>query len=101
MRSMALGFDDAVEGTSCNQSSFKVRKKSFFFVGPGAKGVGFKAMFKLEKSLDQASELSEKTPDRIEVGSNGWVTNRFSTEKPLSKTVWKKWLKESYGLSTQ
>ncbi|MEE9394755.1 MAG: hypothetical protein V3W41_19860 [Planctomycetota bacterium] len=94
----AAAFPGAIQGTSCNQSSFKIGKQSFFFVGPGAKGLGFKAMFKLEKSLPQAEKLAAKEPDRFEVGSNGWVTTRFTAEKPLPKAIWEKWLKETYEL---
>ncbi len=93
---MARSFEDVVEGTSCNQTSFKVAKKAILFIGPGAKGVGHKAMFKLQKSIPQAMTLAEKTPDRIQVGSNCWVTTRFTDDKPLAKTIWTKWLKESW-----
>ena len=56
-------------------------------------------MFNLDKSLGQATKLAEKDADRIQVGVNGWVTARFTDKKPLAKTVWKKWLKESYELT--
>ena len=98
IRDMAASFPDAVTGTSCNQTSFKVGKNSFLFIGPGAKGQGFKAMFKLNASMDKARELSVKDPDRYEVGSTGWVTARFTADKSLAKTIWQKWLKESYGV---
>ena len=96
----AESFEGATKGTSCNQTSFKVGKQSFFFIGPGAKGVGFKAMFRLRKSMPQAEKLAAKEPDRYSAGSTGWVTVRFTAEKPIPKTVWEKWLKESYE-STQ
>lgn len=98
MRELAAAFDGVAKGTSCNQSSFKVGTKSFFFVGPGAKGVGFKAMFKLDKSLPKARALSAKDPQRVQVGNTGWVTTRFDEKRPLAKSVWSKWLKESYEL---
>ena len=99
MRKKAAAMPDVHEGTACNQSSFKFGKKSFFFVGPGAKGVGFKAMFKLNNSIAQAEKLADKKPEVYSVGKNGWVTARFSVDKPLPKSVWEKWVKEAYEIA--
>jgi hypothetical protein len=87
-----------VAGTACNQRTYKVGGRSFLFIGPGAKGHGYKAMFKLERSLGQARKLASKDRGRVQVGSTGWVTTRFTAEAPLSKAVWERWLKESYDL---
>ena len=57
IREKAASFEEVVGGTSCNQSSFKTKRGSFLFIGPGAKGVGYKAMFKLRDSLPQAEAL--------------------------------------------
>ncbi len=100
IRDTAAAFPEVANGTSCNQSSFKSGKSSFLFIGPGRKGIGYKAMFKLTESMPQAKKLALNEPDRFEVGSTGWVTARFSAEKPLSKSIWSKWLDESYKLST-
>lgn len=51
IRMRAAEFPDVLKGTSCNQSSFKTASGSFLFIGPGAKGVGFKAMLKLGDSM--------------------------------------------------
>lgn len=96
IREKAASFENVVTGTSCNQSSFKTKRGSFFFTGPGAKGVGFKAMFKLNGSMPQAQTLAKENPRHFEVGSTGWVTTRFSTGEPLPKAIWEKWLEESY-----
>ena len=98
IREKAAAFPEVAKGTSCNQSSFKAGKGSFLFIGPGAKGIGFKAMFKLDRSMSQARKLASQQPDRFEVGSTGWVTTRFTAEKPLPKSIWEKWLKESYNI---
>ncbi|MEQ8766161.1 MAG: hypothetical protein RL885_19750 [Planctomycetota bacterium] len=99
IRLAAESQSDVVVGTSCNQSSFKVGSKAFLYIGPGAKGPGFKAMFKLERSLPQASERAAQEPDRFQVGAQGWVTTRFTAEKALPKSIWERWLKESYALA--
>ena len=99
IRRRAVTFPAVAKGTACNQSSFKAGKGSFLFIGPGAKGQGFKAMFKLDRSIPMAGKLAAKDPDRFEVGSTAWVTTRFTAEKPLPKTIWEKWLKESYDLT--
>ena len=98
IRKKAASFPDVQTGTSCNQSSFKVGKVSFLFIGPGAKGVGYKAMFKLDRSMKQAVELAKSDPDHFQVGSTGWVTARFANDTPLPKRIWEKWLKESYEI---
>ena len=96
IREMATAFEEVVTGTSCNQSSFKTKRGSFLFIGPGAIGVGNKAMFKLKVSMPQAQALAKANPRHFEVGSTGWVTTRFSVEDPLPKVLWEKWLEESY-----
>ena len=98
IRKKALTFPAVDKGASCNQSSFKAGRTAFLYIGPGAKGKGFKAMFKLERSRDQAERLARKDPDRFEVGSTGWVTTRFTADAPLARTIWEAWLKESYEL---
>lgn len=99
MRELAATFPSVIVGTSCNQTSFKVGKNAFLYLGPGPKGKGFKAMFKLDSSMNEAKQLAVEEPDRFEVGATGWVTTRFSEETPLPKTVWQAWLRESYELS--
>ncbi len=101
MRKTAAAYAGVTQGTSCNQTSFKAGKTAFLYVGPGAKGQGFKAMFKLERSMPQAKTLAGKEPQRFEVGSTAWVATRFTAEEPLPKTIWQEWLKESYELATK
>jgi hypothetical protein len=99
IRRQALGFPDVTTGDSCSQSAFKVGKGTFLFVGPGPKGRGFKAMFKLKASMPEALEFAEEDPKRFEVGSTGWVTARFTAEQPMPKRIWEKWLSESYDVT--
>ncbi len=97
IRKAAGALPEATESTSCTQASFKVGKKAFLYTGP--QGERFKAMFKLDTSMAEARKLAEVEPDRFETGSTGWVTARFSADKPMPKRLWEKWLKESYALA--
>ena len=85
------------EGTACTQSSFKTGKRAFLFIG--MQGGRYKAMFKLQASMSEATKLAAQEPDRYEVGSTAWVTARFTAEDPMPKKLWEKWLDESYELS--
>jgi hypothetical protein len=100
IRRQAAAFPAVAKGTSCTQSAFKAGKGTFLFIGPGPKGRGFKAMFKLKASMPQAEKLATEDPKRFEVGSTGWVTARFTAEKPLPERIWAKWLAESYALTS-
>ncbi len=99
IRRHAVTFPGVAKATACTQSAFKAGKGTFLFIGPGPKGQGFKAMFKLKASLPQALKLAAEHPQRFEVGSTSWVTARFTAEKPLPKRIWGKWLAESYDVT--
>jgi len=101
LRQAASVLPDVVEALSCNQTSYKAGKKAFLYVGPGAKGVGYKAMFKLEASLGDAESLAKSAPARYELGVGNWVTTRFSEEAPLPTKIWSSWLTESYAGATK
>ena len=96
----AAALPNVVSGTSCNQTSYKAGKKAFLYVGPGAKGIGYKAMFKLDASVEEARGLAEREPERFEVGKGNWITTRFSAEYPLPKKLWSRWLKESHAVAS-
>ncbi len=97
MRLKASQYEAVDEGTACTQSSFKTGKKAFLFVG--IQGGRYKAMFKLEASREQATQLAAKEPDNYQIGSNIWVTARFTAERPMPEDIWEKWLDESYALT--
>ena len=101
LKKAAADMPGTVEGTSCNQTSYKVGTKAFLYVGPGAKGIGYKAMFKLDASMNEAKELAKSDPERFEVGTGNWVTARFSATAPLPRKIWGRWLKESYATTNQ
>lgn len=99
IREHAAAYPEVAQGTSCNQSSFKAGKGTFLFIGPGPKGIGYKAMFKLRASMPAAEAKAAEEPDRFEVGNTGWVTARFSDEAPLPQSIWEAWLDESYAIT--
>ena len=99
IRQMATEFPEVAKGTSCTQSSFKAGRGTFLFIGPGPKGKGYKAMFKLNRSMDDARALAAEQPARFEVGSTGWVTTRFTDDEPLPQSIWEPWLRESYEVT--
>ncbi len=96
MRLRASQYPGVDEGTACTQSSFKAGKKSFLFVG--MQGGRYKAMFKLQESIPEASELAMKEPNDYQVGKFGWVTARFSADNPMPKALWERGLDERYNL---
>lgn len=96
IREKARSYPDVVEGTSCTQTSFKIGKKAFLYIG--MQGGRFKAMFKLDASIPEAAGLAEEEPDCYQIGKIGWLTARFTAEKPIPKMYWEKWLQESYNL---
>lgn len=100
IRRKAMSLSGIAPGAACTQSAFKAGKGTFLFIGPGPKGLGFKAMFKLKASMPEAEKLAAQYPERFAVGSTGWVTARFTTEEPLPERIWSKWLIESYGATT-
>ena len=101
LRAIAASMPNAVEGTSCNQTSFKVGKTAFLYVGPGPKGQGYKAMFKLGESMGEAQEMARKAPDGFQIGTGNWVTARFSEDHPMPQSLWTRWLAESYAVATK
>ncbi len=98
IRLKASRYPGVDEGTACTQSSFKSGKKAFLFIG--MQGGRYKAMFKLQTSIPEATRLAKKDPDCYQVGTGGWVTARFTADSPIPKATWQKWLDESYALST-
>lgn len=97
MREYATHFPDVDEGTACTQSSFKTSGRAFLYVG--MQGGRYKAMFKLKASRADAEARAKREPENFQIGSSMWITARFSAEKPMSRSLWIKWLDESYQLS--
>ncbi|HPF38627.1 MAG TPA: MmcQ/YjbR family DNA-binding protein [Phycisphaerae bacterium] len=97
IRLKASQYPDVDKGTACTQTSFKACGKGFLYIGE--QGGRYKAMFKLKDSIAEAEALAAKSPDDYQVGAGGYVTVRFTAEKPMPKKLWTRWLDESYALS--
>lgn len=96
LQSFALTFPDVTEGASCVNRAFKAKKKNFVFIGEKASAV--KVMLKLSPSLDEASALAQREPERYAVGKSGWVTVRFDAKTPPPLKTMKAWIAESYSV---
>jgi hypothetical protein len=97
LRKLALGYPEAEEGIACKGTkleciAFQARKKTFLFLGDAELKV------KLGASLPEASRLAAKEPARFQAGPMGWVTVKFSAERPPPLDVLTRWIDESYRL---
>ena len=99
IRLKASQYPKVDEGTACTQSSFKTGGKAFLFIGQ--QGGRHKAMLKLDASREEAAALASQYPEDFQVGSNIWITVRFSDDAPLPQDLWERWLDESYNLTAK
>jgi hypothetical protein len=96
LRKLALGYPETSESTSCTKAAFKVRKKSFLYVGE--KDETYSVMVKLADSLEQAQELVEIDPQAYQVGKAGWVTVTLPHGVVPPGDPFRKWTEESFRL---
>jgi hypothetical protein len=96
VRKIALAYPDVVEGTVCERTSFKVKKKAFVFMGRGDET--YDIMVKLHKSLDEAAALAAQEPESYKVGGHNWVTARYRNDQQPPAGLLERWIDESYRL---
>ena len=92
LRHAGVEEDVACKGTPIESAAYKVRKKSFLFVGAG------KARLKLESSLGEAKKLAKANPGACDVGKLGWVAVSLGPDAP-PPSVLERWISESYALA--
>jgi len=91
---LALAYPDVVEENPWGHRAFKVRKKTFLFLGADADGVSFSV--KLPHSGAAALSLEGTEPTHYGLGKSGWVTARFARARDVPLPLVSEWLKESY-----
>ena len=100
LRKAALAHPDveeslACKGTAIESASFRVSGKAFLFLSPA------KAMVKLDRSREQASELEAESPDACKTGAGGWTTIALAAPSRPSLATLRAWIAESYGSFAQ
>jgi hypothetical protein len=96
IRSLAMKFPGAEEGTSCNKCAFKAGGKAFLFMGMDDHS--WNLMLKLGDSLPEASRLSAREPNRYGVGGHNWVSLTFAHGDSLPSGLLERWIEESFRL---
>jgi len=91
---LAAAFPAVTEENPWGHRAFKVKNKTFLFLGADAEGVSFSV--KLPESGDAALALDFTEPTHYGLGRSGWVTARFARERDVPLPVVREWLDESY-----
>ena len=91
---LALAYPDVKEENPWGHRAFKVRNKTFLFLGADGGGVSFS--LKLPHSGVAALSLEYTEPTHYGLGKSGWVTARFARGRDVPLPVVAEWLKESY-----
>ncbi len=91
---LALAYPDVIEENPWGHRAFKVRKKTFLFLGADAEGVSFS--LKLPHSGLAALSLDYTEPTHYGLGKSGWVTARFARGSDVPLPLVAEWLKESF-----
>ena len=91
---LAAAFPSVTEENPWGHRAFKVRGKTFLFLGADGDGVSFSV--KLPESGVAALALDFTEPTHYGLGKSGWVTARFARERDVPLPVVREWLDESY-----
>jgi predicted DNA-binding protein (MmcQ/YjbR family) len=81
IREACLSYPDTREDHPWGESAFKVKGKTFVFMGQGEAGVSFSV--KLDGSRDLALALAGSEPTHYGLGRKGWVTVRPTARTSL------------------
>ncbi len=94
LRTVALGYPDAVEEFPWGQRVVKVRKKIFLFLSNWEGGLSLGV--KLPASHEFALMFDCCTPSRYGLGKSGWVTCHLLPDTVFDCDLLPGWIDESY-----
>lgn len=94
LRAAALAYPEAKEDLPWGHSAFKVKGKTFMFMGLSATGLGLSV--KLPESAASALTLPFTEPTGYGLGKSGWVSANFKPGDSVPVALVKSWLLESY-----
>jgi hypothetical protein len=94
IRKVAMGLSGVEEGVSCagtalERSAFKVKKKTFLFLGTAKDGA-------IELRLKLADSVTDAEKRGFAAGAHGWVLLRLEKTTKLPKGLLEKWIGESF-----
>jgi len=94
LRKHALSFPETREDHPWEHSAFKLKGKTFLFVGAESEGWGISV--KLEESHASALTKPFASPTRYGLGKHGWVSAKFGPKDAVPLDALKRWIEESY-----
>lgn len=94
IRAFCLAFPETQEDHPWGHSAFKVRAKTFCFMG--ADESGFSISIKLRDSLFNALALPFTEPTHYGLGKHGWVTASFAPDSDVPVYLCQDWINESF-----
>jgi predicted DNA-binding protein (MmcQ/YjbR family) len=90
----AAAYPEVVEEAPWGHRAFKVRGKTFMFLGSDAEGLGFS--LKLPQSGLDVLGLPFAEPTHYGLGKSGWVSCSFGPGEPVPLELVELWLRESF-----
>ena len=94
IRAFARSFPETREDHPWGHSAFKVKGKTFVFLGGDA--TGLRMSMKLLDSHFDAMELPYTESTHYGLGKHGWVTAEFRTGRRVPMKMIRSWIEESY-----
>jgi predicted DNA-binding protein (MmcQ/YjbR family) len=94
IRKYALQFPETHEDHPWGHSAFKVKAKTFIFMGADESGLSLS--IKLRESLFDALACPFSEPTHYGLGKHGWVTATFAPGDAVPMDMLKAWIDESF-----